>query len=94
MKRAVYLDHAATTPVHPRALEAMLPFFSQRYGNPSSVYSLAQEARGAVEESRVAVADILGCPDREIIFTSGGTESDNAALKGSLSQPGRAATTL
>ncbi len=82
MKRAVYLDHAATTPVHPRALEAMLPFFSQRYGNPSSVYSLAQEARQAVEESRVAVADILGCPARDIIFTSGGTESDNAALKG------------
>jgi cysteine desulfurase len=82
MKRAVYLDHAATTPVHPRALEAMLPFFSQRYGNPSSVYSLAQEARQAVEESRKTVADILGCPDREIVFTSGGTESDNAALKG------------
>ncbi len=82
MRKAVYMDHAATTPVNPRAVEAMLPFFSQRFGNPSSVYALAQEARQAVEEARQAMADILGCSEREVIFTSGGTESDNIAIKG------------
>lgn len=82
-RRVVYLDHAATTPLHPHALEAMLPYFSQKYGNPSTLYSLGQEARQAVEEARTTVADILGCSRREIIFTGGGTESDNAALKGS-----------
>ncbi len=82
MRPLVYLDHAATTPVHPKVLEAMLPYFSQRYGNPSSIYSLAQEARKAVDDSRETVADILGCRPNEIVFTSGGTEADNAAIKG------------
>jgi len=76
------MDHAATTPVLPEVLEAMLPFFSEKYGNPSSVYSLAQEARQALEEARNTVAEVLGANSREIIFTSGGTESDNTALKG------------
>jgi cysteine desulfurase len=76
------MDHAATTSVHPQVLEAMLPYFSEQYGNPSSVYSLAQEGRKAVDEARETVADILGCKPSEIIFTSGGTESDNTALKG------------
>ncbi|MFH1483399.1 MAG: cysteine desulfurase NifS [Chloroflexota bacterium] len=82
MKRLIYMDHAATTPVRPEVLEAMLPYFSQRYGNPSSVYTLAQEARQAVENARATVAQVLGSNPREVIFTSGGTESDNLALKG------------
>jgi len=81
-RRLVYLDHAATTPVDPRVVEAMLPYFSQRYGNPSSLYTLAQEARRAVDEARERVAQVLGARPSEVIFTSGGTESDNAAIKG------------
>jgi cysteine desulfurase len=76
------MDHAATTSVHPKVLEAMLPYFSQIYGNPSSIYSIAQESRKATDEARMTVAGTLGCKPGEIIFTSGGTESDNAALKG------------
>ncbi len=76
------MDHAATTPVHPKVLEAMIPYFSRKFGNPSTIYALGQEARKAVDESRSAVAEILGCKPIEIVFTSGGTESDNAALKG------------
>ncbi len=76
------MDHAATTPVHPKVLEAMLPYFSDIYGNPSGIYAVAQEARKAVDEARLAVAGVLGCKPAEIVFTSGGTESDNAALKG------------
>jgi cysteine desulfurase len=76
------MDHAATTPVHPKVLEAMLPYFSEIYGNPSGIYAVAQEARKAVDEARLAVAGVLGCKPAEIVFTSGGTESDNAALKG------------
>lgn len=82
MQRLIYMDHAATTPVLPEVVEAMLPFFSEKYGNPSSVYSLAQEARQALEEARNTIAEVLGASPREIIFTSGGTESDNTALKG------------
>ncbi|MDP7470448.1 MAG: aminotransferase class V-fold PLP-dependent enzyme, partial [Dehalococcoidia bacterium] len=76
MNNLVYLDHAATTPVNPQVLEEMLPYFTEHYGNPSSVYSLAQETRGAVEEARQRVADVLGASPRDIVFTSGGTESD------------------
>ena len=82
MRPLIYLDHAATTAVHPRVLEAMLPYFSENYGNPSSIYTLAQEARKAVDDARETVADILGCRANDIIFTSGGTEADNAAIKG------------
>ncbi len=82
MKKLVYLDHAATTPVRPEVLEAMLPYFSEKFGNASSVYAIAQESRKAVDAARNTVADILGCAPREVIFTSGGTESDNAAIKG------------
>ncbi|MBI4297421.1 MAG: aminotransferase class V-fold PLP-dependent enzyme, partial [Chloroflexi bacterium] len=81
-KKATYLDHAATTPVHPKVMEAMLPFFSQSFGNPSSVYTLAQEARKALDQARETVAQVLGARHPEVIFTSGGTESDNAALRG------------
>jgi cysteine desulfurase len=80
--RTVYLDHAATTPLRPEVLEAMLPYFCQRYGNPSGIYASAQEARQAMDEARRVVADVLGCSPEEVIFTSGGTESDNAAIKG------------
>ena len=80
--KLIYLDHAATTSVRPEVLEAMLPYFSASYGNPSSIYGLAQDARKAVDESRETVAQILGCGTSEVIFTSGGTESDNTALRG------------
>jgi cysteine desulfurase len=81
-RKLIYMDHAATTSVHPKVLEAMIPYFSRTFGNPSSIYALAQEARKAVDESRSAVAEVLGCKPIEIVFTSGGTESDNTALKG------------
>lgn len=78
----IYLDHAATTPVDPRVLEVMLPYFSKAYGNPSSIYALGREARAALDQARARIARILNCQAREIVFTSGGTESDNLALKG------------
>ncbi|MDT8358590.1 MAG: cysteine desulfurase NifS [Methanomicrobiaceae archaeon] len=78
----IYMDHAATTPVRPEVVEAMHPYLHERYGNPSSVYSLARESREVVESSRETVARALGAELGEIYFTSGGTESDNWALKG------------
>lgn len=81
-QRSVYLDHAATTPVDPRVMEAMLPHFSQGFGNPSGLYYLAQQARRAVDEARERVAALIGARPSEIIFTSGGTEADNSAIKG------------
>lgn len=81
MKR-VYLDYAATTPTHPEVVKAMLPYFTEAFGNPSSIYSYGQEAKGAIEEARVKVADLIGARDEEIVFTSGGTEADNFVLNG------------
>ncbi|KLK88882.1 cysteine desulfurase [Methanoculleus sediminis] len=81
-KRSVYMDHAATTPVRPEVARAMLPYFSERFGNPSSLYSLAREAKEAVEEAREHVAAAIGASPEEIFFTSGGTEADNWAIKG------------
>ncbi len=81
MKR-VYLDYAATTPVHPEVLKAMLPFFDDNYGNPSSLHSRGQRAREEIEKARESVARALGARSEEIVFTSGGTESNNTALKG------------
>jgi cysteine desulfurase len=81
-KRTVYLDHAATTAVDPRVVEAMLPFWTERYGNASSIYALGRDANQALEEARQSVADLLNCSPREVIFTSCGTESDNLALRG------------
>ena len=78
--RMVYMDHAATTPVRPEVMEAMLPYFTHRFGNASSLYTLAQESRRAVDESRESVARVLGCRTSEVVFTSGGSESDNTAL--------------
>ncbi len=81
MKR-IYLDYAATTPTHPEVAKAMLPYFTDVFGNPSGIYSYGQEAKGAIEEARVKVADLIGAQNQEIVFTSGGTEADNFALKG------------
>ena len=81
MKR-VYLDYAATTPTHPEVVKAMLPYFTDAPGNPSSIHSHGQEAKGAIEEARVKVAELIGARDEEIVFTSGGTEADNFAIKG------------
>ncbi|GFP20087.1 cysteine desulfurase [Candidatus Hakubella thermalkaliphila] len=80
--RRVYFDHVATTPVHPQVMEAMLPYFRDIFGNPQSLHDFGEEARGAVEEARGQVADLIGARREEIIFTSCGTESDNMALKG------------
>ncbi|MFC1929081.1 cysteine desulfurase NifS [Chloroflexota bacterium] len=81
MKR-IYLDYAATTPTHPEVVKAMLPYFSEAFGNPSSIYSYGQEAKAAVEEARVKLANLIGAQDEDIVFTSGGTEADNFAVKG------------
>lgn len=81
-ERFVYLDHAATTAVDPRVVEAMLPYFSEKYGNPSSVYRHGATARQAIDEAREVVAEILHARPKEIIFTACGTESDNLALRG------------
>lgn len=79
---SIYLDYAATTPTHPLAVKAMLPFFTENYGNPSSVYIIGRKAKAAIEEARSKVAGLIGADPEEIIFTSGGTESDNFAIKG------------
>src|SRR3990170_226813 len=78
----VYLDYAATTPVDERVVQAMLPYFRSGFGNPSSIHQFGQEAEAALERSREIVAKILGCRPSEIVFTSGGTESDNLAVRG------------
>ena len=78
----IYMDHAATTALDPDVFAAMEPYFSQRYGNPSSIYALAQDGRRALDEAREQVAHVLGARTGEVAFTSGGTESDNAALVG------------
>jgi cysteine desulfurase len=81
MKR-IYLDHAATTPVRPEVMEAMLPHFTESFGNPSSIYSFGIEAREALQEARDSISQLIGARSEEIIFTSGGTEADNHSLKG------------
>ncbi|HHV71479.1 MAG TPA: cysteine desulfurase NifS [Clostridia bacterium] len=81
--RRIYLDHAATTPVHPQVKEKMLPFLSENFGNPSSIHWFGREARKAIDEAREEVAKLIGAKFEEIIFTSGGTEADNLALIGS-----------
>ncbi len=81
-ERTVYLDHAATTPLDPRVLEAMLPYFAQQYGNPSSIHQPGRAALQALDDAREQVALVLGCTRRELIFTGGGSESINLAIKG------------
>jgi cysteine desulfurase len=80
--KMIYLDHSATTPVDPRVVEAMAPFWTEFYGNPSSVYGLGRRAAAALEDARRTVARILNCQPAEIVFTSCGTESDNLAVRG------------
>jgi len=80
--KMIYLDYAATTPTHPEVVEEMLPYFNEIYGNPSSIYQIAQKAKGAIEEAREKVAQLINAEPEEIIFTSGGTEADNIAIKG------------
>ncbi|MCX9010511.1 MAG: cysteine desulfurase NifS [Candidatus Methanoperedens sp.] len=82
MTRQIYMDHSATTAVDPAVREAMIPYFSEKYGNPSSLYTIGREARRAIEEARLKVADLIGAKKEEIIFTGSGTESDNLAIKG------------
>ncbi len=81
MEKKIYLDHAATTAVRPEVLEAMLPYFTELYGNPSSVYEFASQNKEAVDIARETIAHALGAKPEEIYFTAGGSESDNWALK-------------
>ena len=86
---AIYLDHAATSPLRPAVLEAMLPYLTEHAGNPSSLHAAGRRARQGIDEARETVAHLIGAQPREIVFTGGGTESDNLAIKGA----GWAATT-
>ncbi|MBQ8281822.1 MAG: cysteine desulfurase NifS [Lachnospiraceae bacterium] len=81
MDRFIYLDNAATTKVYPEVVEAMTPYFTEMYGNPSSIYSFASETKDAVEKARETLAEIIGAKSNEIYFTGGGSESDNWAIK-------------
>lgn len=81
-RRTVYLDHSATTPTDPRVLEAMLPYFTDLYGNASSAHGMGRRAETAIEHARMTIARIFNCKPSEIIFTSGGSESDNLAIRG------------
>jgi len=78
----IYLDYASTTPLDPRVMEAMLPYFSEKFGNTSSVHAYGQQADAALEKARASIAQMLNCLPAEIVFTSGGSESDNMALRG------------
>ena len=83
--KIIYMDHAGTTPLDPRVLEAMMPYFTEQFGNPASIHTFGQEAKRALDEAREKVAGILGCRLSEVVFTSGGTESDNVAIQGAAS---------
>jgi cysteine desulfurase len=87
MMRRIYLDHNASTPVHPEVLAAMLPYFGEVFGNPSSIHGFGREARDAVEAARQEIARFLAVTPEEFLFTSGGTESDNLAVKGVAHPP-------
>ena len=80
----IYLDHAATTPVRKEVMEAMLPFFEENFANPNSVHQEGQKSRAALDKARISIAETLHCSPHEIIFTSGGTESNNLAIRGIL----------
>src|SRR6059036_2008741 len=82
MSRHVYLDHNASTPIHPEVVAEMLPYFSEYFGNPSSVHAFGREARDGMEAAREHIAGFLKVTKDEVVFTSGGTESDNLAIKG------------
>ena len=80
--KSIYMDHAATTPMSPEAMAAMQPYLAERFGNPSTIHAAGQDARRALDEARGRCAAVLGCRPSEIVFTSGGTESDNAGIMG------------
>lgn len=82
VQRTIYLDHSASTPVDPRVVQAMLPYFSEVYGNSSSSHSFGRKAEKAIEDARETIAKLFNCQPSEVIFTSGGTESDNLAIRG------------
>jgi cysteine desulfurase len=82
MERVIYLDHASTTPTDPQVVDAMLPWFNEKFGNPSTVYSLGLTSAQAVQQARETIAGLIGADPEEIFFTSGGTESDNWAILG------------
>lgn len=81
MERMIYLDNAATTPTAPEVIEAMLPYYEERYGNPSAVYEFGNKSKNAIEEARAYIAESIGAKPQEIYFTAGGSESDNWAIK-------------
>lgn len=85
----IYFDHAATTPVKPEVLDVMIPYFTQNFGNPSSVYQIAQYNKKAVDDARESIANAIGARPNEIFFTSGGTEADNWAIKGTAARKNR-----
>lgn len=87
-KKVIYLDNAATTPIHPEVVDAMLPFLYTHFGNPSSQYSLGRQVRSAIESTRKNIAKLLNASPSEIYFTSGGTESNNTAIKGAVKDLG------
>src|SRR5437764_13226153 len=82
----IYLDHAAATPIDPAVVEAMLPCWRETWGNPSSLYAAGRQARAALDRARAALAEVLHCHPREITITSGGSESDNLALRGIIAE--------
>ncbi len=84
----IYLDHNATTPVHPEVVEAMLPYLKEHFGNPSSGHVFGQRAHAALERARGQVAELLGCSTDEVVFTSGGTEANNLAIRGAAESAG------
>ena len=86
MKKIIYLDNAATTKTAPEVVDAMLPYFTEFYGNASTIYDLGNHSKNAMNEARDIIADALGARGEEIYFTAGGSESDNWALKGTLFQ--------
>ncbi len=86
---SIYFDHAATTPLDKRVLEAMMPYMTECYGNANSAHQLGRTSKVAIEDAREKIAKILGAEPSEIIFTSGGTESDNAIIKGVIAGTGK-----
>jgi len=92
--RRIYLDHAATTPLDPEVLDAMLPYLREDFGNPSSVHWFGQRARGAIDEARAKVANLIGARDSEVVFTGSGTEADNMAVVGATQSGAPARTDL
>ena len=87
MLKRIYLDHSATTPIDPEVVEAMLPYLTSKFGNASSIHHFGQETRAAVDKARHQVASLINCRPNEIVFTSGGTESSNLAIRGFVSNP-------